>query len=112
MPYDDPDPTDPMTLHGVSVPTGDGNAVVEMASCFIEEYARLGFSEARILQMFRTTGYAGPALARHVLGEENIKRLVADEMAKRGPVVPGRLRMERNAAGLGLPVLESKHDRT
>lgn len=106
MPYGDPDATDPMTLHGVGVLTEDDSAMAEMAACFVEEYARLGFSEERILQMFRTAGFAGPALARRVLGEETVARIVRDEMAKWGPGVPGRLQMDQTTAGLGLPVLE------
>jgi len=106
MPYDDPDATDPMTLCGVGVQTEDQSAVLEMAVCFIEEYARLGFSAERILQMFRTAGYAGPALARGVLGEEGIARLVSEESAKWGPHGPGKLDRYVAEAGLSLPVLE------
>lgn len=107
MPYDDPDLTDPMTLHGVAVPAADDSSIWEMAACFIEEYARLGFDEEQILHMFRVQGYAGPALARRVLGDKAIELLVRDELAKWGRHVPGRIRVERGGGGFQLPVVES-----
>jgi len=76
MPYEDPDPTDPMTLHGVAVDTDDSNATIEMASCFIEEYARMGFSADRLLRIFQNPGYAGPYLAYRLLGERRIVSLI------------------------------------
>ncbi len=84
MPYDDPDPTDPMTLHGVFVETSDDAAMVEMAECFIDEYARLGFDANRILHMFNTRGYAGPFMATKVLGKERIRDLVTTVLDRWG----------------------------
>ncbi|HNO80087.1 MAG TPA: hypothetical protein PKN33_18725 [Phycisphaerae bacterium] len=80
MPYDDPDPTDPMTLHGVGVETDDENATIEMAQCFIEEYIRMGFTADCLLKIFTNPGYAGPHLAYEQLGEEGIRNLIQDEM--------------------------------
>ena len=37
MPHNDPDPTDPMALHGVAVQTDDPSVMRQMAQCFIEE---------------------------------------------------------------------------
>lgn len=84
MPYDDPDPTDPMTLHGVVVETTDDSAMIEMAECFIDEYARLGFDANRILHMFDTRGYAGPFMAAEALGKERIRQLVDTVLARWG----------------------------
>ena len=84
MPYDDPDPTDPMTLHGVAVETSDDTAMVEMAECFIDEYARLGFDANRILHMFNTRGYAGPFMATTALGRERIRDLVTTVLDRWG----------------------------
>ena len=107
MPYDDPDPTDPMTLHGVGVETDSDDAMVEMATCFIEEYARLGFDAERIERMFHTQGYAGPAMALGQLGEDRIRTLIAEEIALRGPRHVKRNGIETTAAGISLPVLEA-----
>lgn len=106
MPYDDPDPTDPLTLHGVGVETDDDEAMRDMACCFIEEYARLGFDVDRIRQIFLGDEFAGPALARRVLGDSVIRAMIDEEVAKWGPKAPGRLETTMQPGGLGLPVLE------
>ena len=90
MPYDDPDPTDPMTLHGVALETDDDSAMVEMAECFIDEYARLGFDANRILHMFNTRGYAGPYMAMSALGKERIIELVECVLSRWGNRLAGR----------------------
>ncbi|MCB1693580.1 MAG: hypothetical protein KDI19_12505 [Pseudomonadales bacterium] len=107
MPYQDPDPTDPMTLHGVEVEAQGVEAMVDMAVCFIEEYARAGFDADRIMRMFHTRSYAGPALALRTLGERRIRELIADEIAIRGSRRLGRERLATTSAGIELPVLET-----
>ncbi len=107
MPYDDPDATDPMTLHGVVVETKSDAAMRDMAECFVEEYLRSGFDADRILKMFQTQGYAGPFLAYQTLGEDVIRRIV-DELI---PLWGGRkdkTAPKSSANGqISLPVLES-----
>ena len=78
MPYDDPDATDPMTLHGVIIETENNDAMRDMAKCFVEEYVRSGFDEERIMKMFLTEGYAGPFLAYQTLGEDAIHQIIKD----------------------------------
>lgn len=85
MPFEDPDPSDPMTLHGVAIETADDSAVRTMAECFIEEYARLGFDAPRIVRMFQTAGYAGPNMAWRALGEGVVKEMVTECLARWGP---------------------------
>ena len=84
MPYDDPDSTDPMTLHGVAVDVDDDSALRAMAECFVEEYARMGFSAERLLRIFHNPEYAGPHLACLTLGAAWISGLIADHLALRG----------------------------
>lgn len=84
MPYDDPDPTDPMMLHGVAVETSNDAAMAEMAECFIDEYARLGFDANRILHMFNTRGYSGPFMATTALGQDRIRELVSTVLDRWG----------------------------
>ena len=83
MPYDHPDPTDPMTLHGMIVETSDDRAMREMTECFVEEYIRLGFDADRILQMFENPGYAGPYLAYQTLGLDAVRLLIDAQMSLR-----------------------------
>ena len=107
MPYEDPDPQDPMMLHGMSFETDD-EAIRDMATSFIEEYLRLGFSADRILNLFATSGYAGPHLAYRVLGETIIASLLDEHLRRRGPR-QHRLRVDRNARDdINLPVLEGQ----
>ena len=107
MPYDDPDATDPMTLHGVVVETQSDAAMREMAECFVEEYLRGGFDAEWILKMFKTPAYAGPLLAYQTLGEDEIRSII-DELI---PLWGGRRnKKEGSSSGDGtisLPVLES-----
>ena len=105
MPHNDPDPTDPMTLHGVVVETEDDSSVREMADCFIEEYIRTGFEPSRIMEMFRKREYAGPHLAYHALGEQGIRAMLDRHAALRAYRKPPAV--TRNASGgLRLRILE------
>ncbi len=84
MPYNDPDPTDPMALHGVAVQTDDPSVMREMARCFIEEYLRMGYARDRVLSMFAIPRYAGPYMAGQALGHEEIVKLIDDVASRRG----------------------------
>ena len=107
MPYDDPDATDPMTLHGVVLETNSDAAMRDMADCFVEEYLRSGFDPDRILKMFRTEGYAGPFLAYQTLGEDAIRRII-DELIPLWGGRKAKTPQSSSAAGqISLPVLES-----
>src|SRR5262245_58418213 len=105
MPYNDPDATDPMTLHGVGVETNDPEAVREMAVCFIEEFVRLGLSAEQVFELFTQGSFAGPSLALRELGPGAISTLIQDEFRRRGPRA-GRVAADRTTGGLSLPVLD------
>ncbi len=106
MPYDDPDATDPMTLHGVVVETESDAAMRDMAECFVEEYIRSGFDEDRILKLFQTQGYAGAFLAYQTLGEAVIRSLFAEHMQRRGPLQYRSAVKRRKGGDMALPVLD------
>jgi|CXWL01.1.fsa_nt_gi hypothetical protein len=110
MPYGKPDQTDPMTLSGVvledvGAPTQE--AVLEMAECFIDEYARLGFDANRILHVFRTKGYAGPYMATELLGEQTIRELVEMVLARWGGRRTGGIVQQTQKDQWSLTVLDS-----
>jgi hypothetical protein len=84
MPHNDPDPTDPMALHGVAVQTDDPHVMREMARCFIEEYLRMGYARDRVLSMFAIPRYAGPYMAGQALGHEAIAKLIEEIVSRRG----------------------------
>jgi hypothetical protein len=77
MPYRDPDPADPNILIGVEAPAGPASDV-EMAYVFAEEFARLGFSEKRLLALFHNPFYAGAHRALGTVGEEKIQAIIAE----------------------------------
>ncbi len=81
MPYNEPDATDPMTLHGAVVETDDANVQREMATCFIEEYMRMGYGRDRVLSMFKIQDYIGPYMAYRELGEAAIIELIDHQAA-------------------------------
>lgn len=108
MPFNDPDATDPMTLHGVEIETDDANASREMAICFIEEYARLGFSPKGIMEFFLRPDFAGPRMAVTQLGRDAIAALIDGCFLSRGPRST-RVSVDNiPETGIRLPVLESK----
>ena len=93
MPYNDPDPTDPMTLHGMAIETDAATAeesMREMAVCFAEEFARMGFDPQRIRRLFENSQYHGPYTARQALGADATDRIV-EQAARLYP--PGRTRL-------------------
>ncbi|HSF19687.1 MAG TPA: hypothetical protein VLK65_29470 [Vicinamibacteria bacterium] len=79
MPYQEPDPSDPNVLIGVSLP-GDEETTREMAIAFAEEFAALGFDEGRLMSLFRRPNYAGAHRAYQLLGEEEIRRIVSEAL--------------------------------
>ncbi len=107
MPYDDPDATDPMTLHGVVIETESDAAMRDMAECFVEEYIRSGFDEDRILKMFQTQGYAGPFLAYQTLGEDAIQRIIEELIPPWGGRKGKTAQLSSSNGQISLPVLES-----
>ena len=96
MPYGDPDPADPSILVGVALPAGE-EAMRDMAYVFAEEFARMGFSERRLLSLFKNPFYAGPHQAYRALGERAVGAIVTECVqvwgCRRSPL-PGDLSRE------------------
>ncbi len=71
------EPEDPMALVGVAIERGpDDEALTEMARCFVEEFARMGWSGERILRLFRNPFYRGPHQILRRKGEEFVRSLI------------------------------------
>src|SRR3990172_10792566 len=79
MPYDDPDPSDPSILIGVELPADEASET-EMAYVFAEEFARMGFSEQRLLALFHQPFYAGAYRTLAVLGEARIRSIIRETL--------------------------------
>ena len=79
MPYEDPDPSDPMLLVGVELPA-DAAATRETATVFAEEFARMGFDEVRLMRMFENAFYAGAHQAYLSLGPDQVRAIVREQV--------------------------------
>ena len=98
MPYDDPDPQDPMLLVGVGLEAGP-EAQRDMAYAFAEEFARLGYNDSQILALFINPFYAGAHGACRELGRDQVQSIIAETVA-----VWGRMRLvDRDAEVPGTP---------
>ncbi len=105
MPYNDPDATDPMTLHGVELSVDEAGAAREMAECFVEEFIRLGNSPGAILQLFINGEFAGPSMALQQLGRDQIEALIDEQFQRWGGRALG-VRVDRIPGGsVSLPIL-------
>jgi len=68
---------DPLELVGVQMKDGpDDQALADMAGCFIEEYARMGWDGERILKLFRNPFYRGPYQILRAKGEEFVRERI------------------------------------
>ena len=76
----EPEADDPMELRMVPVPGGDP---VFMATCLIEEYARLGLDDEAILALFRQPIYQTHALYEE-RGEAWVRNLIRGVLARTG----------------------------
>jgi len=85
VPYDSPDPSDPMKLVGIELP-GTIEDERERAWVFCEEYARMGFSSERIWRLFRNPTYAGSHRALRILGETEVLAMIRETCAVWGNV--------------------------
>ncbi len=71
------EPEGPMALVGVVLERGpDDGALTEMAWCFVEEYARMGWSGERILRLFRNPFYRGPHQILRRKGADFVRGLI------------------------------------
>ncbi|NJD28143.1 MAG: hypothetical protein FIA92_07580 [Chloroflexi bacterium] len=69
---------DPLELVGVPVPV-DEATFDEMARCLVEEYVRDGWSDERLVPLFRSPFYAGLHVIWRRRGEPWVRALIADE---------------------------------
>ena len=68
---------DPMALWGVELPVGV-EAMRDMAYVFAEEFARLGYGEARLRSLFRNPFYRGAHQAYRTPGPTAVAAIIAE----------------------------------
>ena len=68
---------DPLEMVGVVLPQQmDDAALTEMACCFVEELARMGYRGEKLMRLFRNPFYGGPHSIYLAKGEEFVRSLV------------------------------------
>ena len=69
---------DPFEMVGVALPQEmDDEALTEMACCFVEELARMGYQGEKLMRLFRDPFYKGPHSVYRAKGEGFVQALVA-----------------------------------
>ncbi len=89
MPYDEYDTEDPLELVGCAVPLDD-EFLAEMTECFIEEFARLGYSADALLGLFRNPFYRGPHNVYQARGEDYVRGMIAETVGEWPARTPAR----------------------
>lgn len=84
------EPDDPLELVGVPVAV-DETTFDEMAGCFVEEYVRDGWSDQRLLALFRSPYYAGLHVIWRRRGEPWVRDLIAQTRVRWQRPDPGKL---------------------
>ena len=74
------EPDDPIEMVGMEIPGQSEEALRDMALCFAEEFAREGWSEEKLLAMFKNPFYAGPYLAWKQKGDEFVISVIREAM--------------------------------
>lgn len=76
-----------MALVGVGLQDDpDDRALEEMAWCFAEEYARMGWSGEQIVRLFRNPLFRGPHRVMRAKGEDFVRSLIQAVDAMRSEV--------------------------
>lgn len=75
MPYDEFEADDPFELVGCEVPLAEEH-LQEMAECFIEEFARMGYGADHLFGLFCNPSYRGPYAVYLARGEDYLRDLI------------------------------------
>ncbi len=83
MPYEAFEPDDPMELTGQVLP-GEPGQLELMAECLIEEYIRLGWTEARLMTLFDNPMFLATHRIFKLKGEAFVRGLIQRTLSKWG----------------------------
>ena len=81
MPKNEFDPEDPMEMVGVELRGQKEAQLRDMALCFAEEFIREGWSENKLIEMFKNPYYKGPYLAWQQKGDTFIQEVVKEAVS-------------------------------
>ena len=80
---------DPFEKVGIGFEGQSEEQLRDMALCFAEEFARDGWNEQALFDMFRSPFYVGPHLAWKQKGDAFVKSVIQEAMAMWRPAKMG-----------------------
>ncbi len=86
MPKDEFGNQDPMELMGVVLP-GDEGTLDAMAECFIDEYVRMGWTEQRLMVLFKNPMFLATHRVYLQKGEPYVRELIRRTLNKWYPSI-------------------------
>ncbi len=86
MPHDEFVDEDPLGLVGMVMP-GEEGQLEAMAECFVEEYARMGWNEARIMTLFTQPLFMATHRVYRLKGESYARELIHKVCARYQPLL-------------------------
>ncbi|HLB49028.1 MAG TPA: hypothetical protein VJL59_18615 [Anaerolineales bacterium] len=86
MPHDEFVDEDPLGLVGMVLP-GEPGQLEAMAECFVEEYARMGWDERRLMTLFVSPVFLATHRIYRQKGEEYVRELIRRTCAKWGMAI-------------------------
>ena len=86
MPHDEFVDEDPLGLVGMVMP-GEEGQLEAMAECFVEEYARMGWNETRIMTLFTQPLFMATYRVYRLKGESYARELIHKVCARYQPLL-------------------------
>lgn len=74
----DIEPDDPLEMVGIELPGQSEAQLRDMALCFAEEFVREGYSEERLMRMFKNPFYQGPYLVWKQKGDDYVRVVIQE----------------------------------
>ncbi|MEK7808654.1 MAG: hypothetical protein AAB571_06240 [Chloroflexota bacterium] len=99
MPHDEFVDEDPLGLVGMVMP-GEEGQLEAMAECFVEEYARMGWDERRLMALFVSPMFLATHRVYQLKGEEYVQELIRRTCAKWGVTAKPEI-LSRSTAPVG-----------
>jgi hypothetical protein len=75
--------SDPMERVGVEIDINEEN-LMEMARCIIDEFIQLGYTDKKILRLFKNPFYRGSHMIYRIKGEEYVLKMIEEARKKWG----------------------------
>ncbi|MCA9404997.1 MAG: hypothetical protein KC684_00535 [Candidatus Omnitrophica bacterium] len=69
---------DPIEMIGIQLPNQTEEQLRDMALCFAEEFVREGWSEEKLVKMFKNPFYQGPYMVWKQKGDAYVKSVIKD----------------------------------